>query len=175
MLEPTYEVLHFPSWNLFTKNWQLKRSIPSKWITHLPQTFFPNWKEVWHKARYQKEVAFMWSVWYNMVAVHSWQAQIALVINTWCNFWWQWRNCSTLLLMLESSRSLGLRVIDLVYHLGPLSYCKSIHTPWLCSLCFWIINLQEISRRLNHLVHTQRLFTQAHVGLHNNRVFSQTG
>jgi len=42
-------------------------------------------EDVWIKARPQKYVAFIWSIWHNAIAINSWQAQTALGIDTSCH------------------------------------------------------------------------------------------
>jgi len=69
---------------LLTKSTQLTRPIPSKWPTLLQDSFAPLWKDIWIKARPQKDAAFIWSVWHNAVAVNSWRAQIAPGIDSRC-------------------------------------------------------------------------------------------
>lgn len=71
--------------NLLSKHHRLQKPIFSKWSGHLPNTFNPDWKTIWHHTRPSKEATFMWSVWHNAVAVHSWRARIAPGIDTTCN------------------------------------------------------------------------------------------
>ena len=70
---------------LFNHNCQLKQTIPFKWFGHLPTTFLPKQNELWHKTRSLKESMFMWSIWQNGVAIHSWRVMIAPGIDTNCN------------------------------------------------------------------------------------------
>lgn len=70
---------------LLTQHKQLRRPIPAKWPGHLPVNFSPDWREVWHKRRPCKEAAFMWSIWHNAVAVHTWRARITPGIDTSCS------------------------------------------------------------------------------------------
>jgi hypothetical protein len=54
----------------------LARPIHLKWQGLLAADFVPDWRDVWHKDRPQKEAAFLWSIYHNAVAVNAWRHRI---------------------------------------------------------------------------------------------------
>jgi len=44
-----------------------------------------DWNELWHSMQSTKEATFMWSIWHNVIAVHSWRMKIVLDIDTNCS------------------------------------------------------------------------------------------
>jgi len=71
--------------SLLTNHCVPRTTIATKWADILLPNFVPNWKDVWHKSRSQKETAFLWSIWHKAVAVHSWRAKVTSGIDTRCN------------------------------------------------------------------------------------------
>jgi hypothetical protein len=55
---------------------RLQRPMSEKWSGDVPPTYTPNWRDVWHKSRPQKEAGFLWSVFHKAVAVNYWRAQV---------------------------------------------------------------------------------------------------
>jgi hypothetical protein len=54
----------------------LQRPMAEKWTGKLPNTYVPDWSDVWKPARPQKEAGFLWFIYHKAVAVNSWRAQI---------------------------------------------------------------------------------------------------
>lgn len=55
---------------------ELSRSIPEKWHGTLPSSYKPDWRDVWHASKPQKESGFMWSVYHHAIAVNEWCHQM---------------------------------------------------------------------------------------------------
>ena len=55
---------------LLNSRQHLQQLMAEKWASDLPHTYAPNWREVWNKARPQKEAAFIWLVYYKAMAVN---------------------------------------------------------------------------------------------------------
>jgi hypothetical protein len=63
----------------------LQRTIPDKWGGGLfPNSYKPNWKEVWLSRRPQKEAGFLWSVYHRAIAVNQWRSQMFRRISPLC-------------------------------------------------------------------------------------------
>ena len=59
----------------------LKKSIPHKWWNEIPPSTSPQWNIIWHKAKAQKEVVFLWSFIHKVVAVNEWPGKILAEID----------------------------------------------------------------------------------------------
>jgi hypothetical protein len=67
-----------------TKQIGLKKSISHKWRNEIPPSTSPRWNTIWHKAKAQKEAAFLWSVIHKAVAVNEWRGKISVEIDQSC-------------------------------------------------------------------------------------------
>jgi hypothetical protein len=53
----------------------LKKSIPQKWKNEIPPSTSPKWNIIWHKAKAQKEAAFLWMVIHKTMVVNKWRGK----------------------------------------------------------------------------------------------------
>ena len=67
-----------------TKQKALKKSIPHKWRNEIPSSTSSKWNTIWHKAKAQKEDAFLWLVIHKVVAINAWHWKISMDIDKCC-------------------------------------------------------------------------------------------
>jgi hypothetical protein len=61
-----------------------KKPIPHKWRNEIPPSTAPKWNIIWHKAKAQIHVAFLWSIIHKAVVVNEWQGKFLAEIDKSC-------------------------------------------------------------------------------------------
>lgn len=64
-------------WEIFTSKNQGSTRAADKWQGYLPDNYRFQWSQVWGPLCSGKKTAFIWSIWYNTMAVNEWRARIA--------------------------------------------------------------------------------------------------
>lgn len=62
----------------------LSLPISVKWAGLVPDTFIPNWAEVWMTGRPRNEAAFLWSFYHRAIAVNQWRQIAHSTISAMC-------------------------------------------------------------------------------------------
>ena len=85
-----YSVKEGRKW--ITKQVALNKLIPHKWWNENPLSTFSKWNIIWHKAKAQKEVAFLWTIIHKVVVINKWRGKISVEINKFAliadHNWW---------------------------------------------------------------------------------------
>ena len=69
-----------------TKQTTLKKLVPHKRRNEIPPSTSLEWNIIWHKAKAQKEAAFLWSIIHKAVAVNEWRGKFLMAINKSCPY-----------------------------------------------------------------------------------------